>query len=330
MQDRPQGRTESACQLRDHGGHLQVLRYTISGGKLTLTLKDDTDVRYFQLNLDVDNDGVFETTITKDLVLESSAASATGTPAVTKEYVYTYDLGSYADAECYGYVLDGNNNKGAFGAYGDLTVSLGGDETAAETDSIQVQIQLNKGDAAIALDKTYNVVDAQGNVLGTISGNKLTGTVKLTCGQKLFVKGLPAGSAYTLTFEVPEGFKTIESISGKVAEGIAPDVILKLVAEESEDDPIVNPGGSGNGNGGVTDPSDPTDPSQPGTDPTDPSKPGGSGSSKPTDPSQPGEPEQPAGESYILWWSLLGVTIAIGAAIIGVILVIAAKARKKK
>lgn len=304
--------------------------YTISGGKLTLTLKDDTDVRYFQLNLDVDNDGVFETTITKDLVLESSAASATGTPAVTKEYVYTYDLGSYADAECYGYVLDGNNNKGAFGAYGDLTVSLGGDETAAETDSIQVQIQLNKGDAAIALDKTYDVVDAQGNVLGTISGNKLTGTVKLTNGQKLFVKGLPAGTAYTLTFEVPEGFKAIETISGKVAEGIAPDVVLKLVAEESEDDPIVNPGdGSGNG-GGTTDPSDPTDPSQPGTDPTDPSKPGGSGSNKPTDPSQPGEPEQPAGESYILWWSLLGVTIAIGAAIIGVILVIAAKARKKK
>lgn len=304
--------------------------YTISGGKLTLTLKDDTDVRYFQLNLDVDNDGVFETTVTKDLVLESSAASSTGTATATKEYVYTYDLGSYADAQCYGYVLDGNNNKGACGAYGDLTVSLGGDETAAETDSIQVQIQLNKGDATIALDKSYDVVDSQGNVLGTISGNKLTGTVKLTNGQKLFVKGLPAGTAYTLTFEVPEGFKAIEAISGKVAEGIAPDVVLKLVAEESEDDPIVDPGdGSGNG-GGTTDPSGPTDPSQPGTDPTDPSKPGGSGSTKPTDPSQPGEPEQPAGESYILWWSLLGVTIAIGAAIIGVLLVIAAKARKKK
>lgn len=83
-------------------------------GTISLTFKDDTDIRFMVICIDTDGDGEYDEVIKTDYVLESSAASATGTPEVKAER--TYELKDLPkDVKYYGYVLDDNNNKTTFG-----------------------------------------------------------------------------------------------------------------------------------------------------------------------------------------------------------------------
>lgn len=83
-------------------------------GTISLSFKDDTDIRFMVICIDTDGDGEYDEVIKKDYVLESSAASATGTPEVKAER--TYELKDLPkDVKYYGFVLDDNNNKTTFG-----------------------------------------------------------------------------------------------------------------------------------------------------------------------------------------------------------------------
>jgi hypothetical protein len=83
-------------------------------GTISLTFKDDTDIRFMVICIDTDGDGEYDEVIKTDYVLETSAASATGTPEVKAER--TYELKNLPkDVKYYGYVLDDNNNKTTFG-----------------------------------------------------------------------------------------------------------------------------------------------------------------------------------------------------------------------
>ena len=83
-------------------------------GTISLSFKDDTDIRFMVICIDTDGDGEYDEVIKTDYVLESSAASATGTPEVKAER--TYELKNLPkDVKYYGYVLDDNNNKTTFG-----------------------------------------------------------------------------------------------------------------------------------------------------------------------------------------------------------------------
>ena len=83
-------------------------------GTISLSFKDDTDIRFMVICIDTDGDGEYDEVIKTDYVLESSAASATGTPEVKAER--TYELKNLPKGvKYYGYVLDDNNNKTTFG-----------------------------------------------------------------------------------------------------------------------------------------------------------------------------------------------------------------------
>lgn len=83
-------------------------------GTISLSFKDDTDIRFMIICIDTDGDGEYDEVIKTDYVLETSAASATGTPEVKAER--TYELKNLPkDVKYYGYVLDDNNNKTTFG-----------------------------------------------------------------------------------------------------------------------------------------------------------------------------------------------------------------------
>lgn len=307
--------------------------YEIADGKLTLNLKDNTDVRYFELNLDLNGDGTFETVVKKDLVLENSAASDWGIAEAVTSYTFAYDLGENKDVKFSGYVIDGNNNKTTFGSCGELTVTLQG------ANDVSVKVQISKGDATADLEESYDILDANGNVIGTVSGKKLTGTVKLSNGQKLVIKGLPDGAAYTVSVTAPDGYKTVKAIKGNIAEGDTEDVSVKLVKKETGKDP-------------VDDDNDPTEPTTPPTteppvttepsvptepsvsdDPTFPSGSGSSsqGGSKPTTPSEPtDEPPVEEEDNNMQRTLLLILTIVAGAGMAAVAVVIIVKLCKKK
>ena len=296
--------------------------YEIKDGKLTLTLKDNTDVRYFELNLDLNGDGTFETVVKKDLVLESSAASDWGIAEAVASYTYDYDLGGNKDVAFTGYVLDGNNNKTAFGTCGDLTVTVQG------ANDVDVQIQL-KGDASAKLESSYDILDANGKVIGTVSGKSLTGKATLSHGQKLIIKGLPEGVDYTVTATAPDGYKSVKAISGSIMGGECADVTVKLEKEGTVNGPVDGGEGSDPTDPPATEPpatAEPTVPAEP--DMTFPSGGGGSqGGSKPTDPTEPGAQAPANGTQQTL---LLILTIVTGIGMVAVAVVILVKTCKNK
>lgn len=89
----------------------EVHRANIENGAIKLSISDNTDIRYIELNIK-DADGNV-TTITKDIVLETGEINK-GITKDLKNYEYTYAVEN-SDFTFWGYVEDGNGNVTDFG-----------------------------------------------------------------------------------------------------------------------------------------------------------------------------------------------------------------------
>ena len=113
---------------------------------------------------------------------------------------------------------------------GDLTVNATVKKVdgADSVQKVTVKIDLTKGNAPIALENTYKIVDGSGKELGTVSNG--TATIELTNGQTAIVKDVAEGAAYTVTVTAPEGYEntTTGATTGNVVKtGSAVTVSVK-------------------------------------------------------------------------------------------------------
>lgn len=205
-------------------------------GKIKLTFRDDTDIRYMELTVDTDGDGIFETVIKQDWVLESSAKSATGTPDAAKERTYTLDVEK--GSQYRGFVLDDNNNAASFGCAGDLQITLEGEDTEATVD---VQIKLKDCQLLAGLKSDLNIFDAEGKVVGTLSARTLKGTASVKPGQTIKVVGVPEGVEYTVTVIVPDGYEQTAPVTGAVSKGTAAIKLILVAVPETTVAPTTEP-----------------------------------------------------------------------------------------
>ena len=205
-------------------------------GKIKLTFRDDTDIRYMELTVDTDGDGIFETVIKQDWVLESSAKSATGTPAAAKERTYTLEVEK--GSQYRGFVLDDNNNAASFGCAGDLQITLEGEDTEATVD---VQIKLKDSQLLAGLKSDLNIFDAEGKVVGTLSARTLKGTASVKPGQTIKVVGVPEGVEYTVTVIVPDGYEQTAPVTGAVNKGTAAVKLTLIAVPETTVAPTTEP-----------------------------------------------------------------------------------------
>ena len=113
---------------------------------------------------------------------------------------------------------------------GDLTVNATVKKVdgADSVQKVTVKIDLTKGNAPIALENTYKIVDGSGKELGTVSNG--TATIELANGQTAIVKDVAEGAAYTVTVTAPEGYEntTTGATTGNVVKtGSAVTVSVK-------------------------------------------------------------------------------------------------------
>lgn len=199
--------------------------------KISLSVTDDTDVRYFELHVKKDGDTEW-TVIKEDLVLKSCIENA-GTAKDQQSFTYTYDLGELlGDASYYGYVLDGQMNKTEIGSEEapcvikafeggrvdvDMQIEDANGNPAAETITAEVTITIEQGNAAEALENAYDVMNGlvKAGTINKLNG-KLTGTFTMNDGKSLFVRGLPDGAKYTVSVKVPEGYQLAEGIEKEI------------------------------------------------------------------------------------------------------------------
>lgn len=199
--------------------------------KISLSVTDDTDVRYFELHVKKYGDTEW-TVIKEDLVLKSCIENA-GTAKDQQSFTYTYDLGELlGDASYYGYVLDGQMNKTEIGSEEapcvikafeggrvdvDMQIEDANGNPAAETITAEVTITIEQGNAAEALENAYDVMNGlvKAGTINKLNG-KLTGTFTMNDGKSLFVRGLPDGAKYTVSVNVPEGYQLAEGIEKEI------------------------------------------------------------------------------------------------------------------
>lgn len=174
-------------------------------GTISLTFKDDTDIRFMAICIDTDGDGEYDEVIKKDWVLETSAASATGTPEVKAER--TYELKDLPKGvKYYGFVLDDNNNKTTFGngdPVDDLLDSFGKDTEEDTNEGTSGGNTGSSGNTGSAGDNT------NGGSTGS-AGDDSTDATEGTTGDNTGSAGVGSGTAGGNT----TGGSTSSSVSG--------------------------------------------------------------------------------------------------------------------
>lgn len=201
------------------GNNTPKVVITGSDTAIDLNLTDDEDVRYMELYVKLDGETEY-TKVVKDFVLEAGAKN-NGVSADQTEIAYTYALEDLDKAvSYYGFVIDGNGNRTAFGSEAEpLTIGLtdagtvnvqmsivnAKDEAVTDTSvKADVTIKIEKGEALAEIMDSYNVVDGNGNIVGTIEN--FTGTVSVANGESVSVEGLPVGAVYVVSAEAPTGY----------------------------------------------------------------------------------------------------------------------------
>ncbi len=120
---------------------------------------------------------------------------------------------------------------------GTLTVKMDLNDCAgADADSsvkASLKIKVTKGDAAVALNASYDILNNKGVKIGTLANGEAT--VELANGGIAKIDGLPAGASYTVTVTVPEGYDDITTgaTTGKVA-AAGSDVTIALQEQVKE------------------------------------------------------------------------------------------------
>lgn len=201
------------------GNNTPKVVITGSDTAIDLNLTDDEDVRYMELYVKLDGETEY-TKVVKDFVLEAGVKN-NGVSADQTEIAYTYALEDLDKAvSYYGFVIDGNGNRTAFGSEAEpLTIGLtdagtvnvqmsivnAKDEAVTDTSvKADVTIKIEKGEALAEIMDSYNVVDGNGNIVGTIEN--FTGTVSVANGESVSVEGLPVGAVYVVSAEAPTGY----------------------------------------------------------------------------------------------------------------------------
>ena len=204
----------------------------ISGDDATIKLDitDNVDIRYVEVYVDADNDGTYETTFAKDLVLETTAKNE-GVAANQTAFTYTHTLENLTDtANYYAVVVDAGGNTTSIGTAdapktieiaepGQLKINMELLDVAGEASEADatVTVTLEKGTAVANLAGTYAMVNQDGDTVGQIVSG--SGQVTLENGEYVTVSNLPEGARYTVSYTAVDGYtdKTdAESLSGTI------------------------------------------------------------------------------------------------------------------
>lgn len=100
--------------------------------------------------------------------------------------------------------------------------TLGGDATGLGDVAYDFRVDLLTGENGSPLSQTFNytVRDMDGNTADTYGTVKSGGTIKLKNGETALIKGLPAGTYYTVTELSTEGYKTtVNGQEGYITKG---------------------------------------------------------------------------------------------------------------
>ena len=111
-----------------------------------------------------------------------------------------------------------------------VTAELKTEDGETVTDEkVTVTVTLSKGLSPVELAASYDIVNADGEKIGTVSNG--VATIKLASGEKATVKGLPQGAAFVVSLTTPEGYEntTTGTTSGNVA---ATPVVVSLKVTE--------------------------------------------------------------------------------------------------
>ena len=216
----------------------------ISGDDATIRLDitDNVDIRYVEVYVDADNDGTYETTFTKDLVLETSAKNE-GVAADQTAFTYTHTLENLTDtANYYAVVVDAGGNTTNIGTAdapktieiaepGQLKINMELLDVAGEAseEEVTVTVTLEKGTAVANLAGTYAMVNQEGDTVGQIVSG--SGQITLANGEYVTVSNLPEGARYSITYTAVADYQDktdAETLSGT----IGTDGIVNITMQE--------------------------------------------------------------------------------------------------
>ena len=113
-----------------------------------------------------------------------------------------------------------------------VTAELKTEDGETVTDEkVTVTVTLSKGLSPVELAASYDIVNAKGEKIGTVSNG--VATFKLASGDKATIKDLPQGAAFVVSLTTPEGYEntTTGTTSGNIA--ATPIVVSLKVTEKA-------------------------------------------------------------------------------------------------